>query len=204
MTGPTKRGPYAKGIERRRQILEAALDAYAESDSSGPSLRAIAARVGISERGLLHYFPSRDELFVAILAERDAADRARFDPEGPLSTLSAVAHRSARTPGLVRLFSEMAAAAPDPEHPAHAYFELRYRELRRLLARMMRRSAAAQGSTATRDEDADFAARMFIAASDGLQQQWLLDPSIKLEDDLEKLAVLLAREGRPTVTQEPS
>src|SRR6478752_4813998 len=62
-----RRGPYAKGIARREQILKEALVAYSESDSNGPSLRSIASRVGLSERGLLHYFASRDDLFVSIL-----------------------------------------------------------------------------------------------------------------------------------------
>ncbi len=53
MPEPTRRGPYAKGIARRQQILREAPAAYAESDSTGPSLRAIAKRTGLSERGLL-------------------------------------------------------------------------------------------------------------------------------------------------------
>ncbi|WP_326943826.1 MULTISPECIES: TetR/AcrR family transcriptional regulator [unclassified Amycolatopsis] len=187
MPEPTRRGPYAKGIARRQQILREALAAYAESDSTGPSLRAIAKRTGLSERGLLHYFPARDELFVAILAERDAADRASFDPDGPLDDLAAVTAHTAKTPGLVRLFLEMTAAAPDPEHAAHGFFTRRYRELREILARKFTRSPRPE----TPPVDADFAARVLIAASDGLQAQWLLDPSIDLEDDLDRLARLL-------------
>jgi AcrR family transcriptional regulator len=188
MPEPTRRGPYAKGIARRQQILREALAAYAESDSAGPSLRAIAKRTGLSERGLLHYFPARDELFVAILAERDAADRATFDPDGPLGDLAAVAAHSAKTPGLVRLFLEMAAAAPDPEHAAHGFFTRRYRELREILARKFTRSPRRESPPPV---DPGFAARILIAASDGLQAQWLLDPSIDLEDDLGRLALLL-------------
>lgn len=187
MPEPTRRGPYAKGIARRQQILREALAAYAESDSTGPSLRAIAKRTGLSERGLLHYFPARDELFVAILAERDAADRASFDADGPLDDLAAVTAHTAKTPGLVRLFLEMTAAAPDPEHAAHGFFTRRYPELREILARKFRRSPRPE----TPPVDADFAARVLIAASDGLQAQWLLDPSIDLEDDLDRLARLL-------------
>ncbi|MDT7800367.1 MAG: hypothetical protein QOI78_3800 [Actinomycetota bacterium] len=188
MPEPTRRGPYAKGIARRQQILREALAAYAESDSTGPSLRAVAKRTGLSERGLLHYFPARDELFVAILAERDAADRATFDPDGPLDDLAAVTAHSAKTPGLVRLFLEMAAAAPDPAHAAHGFFTRRYRELREILARKFGRSPRRETPPPV---DSDFAARILIAASDGLQTQWLLDPSIDLEDDLDRLAKLL-------------
>jgi AcrR family transcriptional regulator len=197
MSEPAKRGPYAKGVVRRKQILREALAAYAESDSSGPSLRSIAARVGLSERGLLHYFASREELLVAILAERDLDDAVRFDPNGSLSELSAVTHATAQTPGLVRLFSELAAAAADPGHSAHHYFELRYANLRRIMEGMVQRDAAGHGSAAT--VDAAFAARVLIAASDGLQQQWLLDPTIDLEGDLSRLAQVLVAAVRGSV-----
>lgn len=176
------RGPYAKGVARRREILEEALAAYAESEGPGPSLRSIAERVGLSERGLLHYFASRDELLVAVLIERDAADRQHFDPDGPVAQLAAIPQRAAATPGLVRLFVDMAAAAPDPGHAAHDFFTRRYRDLRRALSGMFRRTPTA---------DPEFAARILIAASDGLQQQWLLDPSIDLVGDLERLTEVL-------------
>jgi AcrR family transcriptional regulator len=195
MSEATKRGPYAKGVARRKQILREALAAYAESDSSGPSLRSIAARVGLSERGLLHYFASREELLVAILVERDLDDAVRFDPQGSLSELSAVTHATAQTPGLVRLFSELAAAAADPGHSAHHYFERRYANLRRIMEGMVQRDADADAAPDTRI-DAAFAARLLIAASDGLQQQWLLDPTIDLEGDLRQLARVLVEAVR--------
>jgi AcrR family transcriptional regulator len=191
MPETSRRGPYAKGIAKREQILREALQAYSESDSSGPSLRAVAERVGLSERGLLHYFSSRDELFVAILAARDAADRAQFDVDDPIEVLVANQTHTTRTPGLVRLFLEMAVAAPDRAHAAHEFFSRRYPRLRGIVERMVVRSAEESGLPAPTHDDADFAARMLIAASDGLQLQWMLDPSIDMEADLLRLAMLL-------------
>jgi AcrR family transcriptional regulator len=191
MSEIARRGPYAKGIAKREQILHEALAAYSESDSSGPSLRAVAARVGLSERGLLHYFSSRDELFVAILAARDAADRELFDVDDPIEVLVANQTHTSRTPGLVRLFLEMAVAAPDTAHAAHDFFTRRYERLRGIVGRMFVSSAERAASPAPRPGDVEFAARMLIAASDGLQLQWLLDPSIDLEGDLQRLALLL-------------
>lgn len=191
MAETTRRGPYAKGIAKRQQLLKEALASYADSDSAGPSLKAIAKRAGLSERGLLHYFPARDELFVAILAERDAADHATFDPDGPIEDLATVTARSARTPGLVRLFLEMAAAAPDPGHAAHEFFTRRYQNLREILARKYRRSHRTPPPATPKPITPEFAARILIAASDGLQMQWLLDPDIDLEGDLDRMAHLL-------------
>jgi AcrR family transcriptional regulator len=195
MSETPRRGPYAKGIAKREEILHEALEAYSQSDSSGPSLRAVAARVGLSERGLLHYFSSRDELFVAILAARDAADRALFDVDDPIEALVANQTHTSRTPGLVRLFLEMAVAAPDGTHAAHDFFTRRYERLRGILGRMFVRSARESGITEPGPDDAAFAARMLIAASDGLQLQWLLDPTIDLEADLLRLALLLRDES---------
>jgi AcrR family transcriptional regulator len=188
--GGTRRGPYAKGVAKRQQILREALAAYAESDSAGPSLRTIAARVGLSERGLLHYFPSRDELLVSVLAERDAAERELLGDEPDAEKLAEVEARSARTPGLVRLFVEMAAGSADPANPAHAFFTARYRRVRGFTERVLRRTATRRGAELA-SEDAAFLARMLIAASDGLQIQWLLDPSIDLESDLRRLGEAL-------------
>lgn len=123
MNANAARGPYAKGVARRRQILDAALDAYGESDRRIPSLRQIADRVGLSEKGLTHYFGSRDELLVAVLAARDAAGAlAGSAPEDFLETARQVITHNTRTPGLVRLFVDMAAAAVDPDHAAHSFF----------------------------------------------------------------------------------
>ncbi|MFJ4650499.1 TetR/AcrR family transcriptional regulator [Nocardia sp. NPDC088792] len=191
MSETTGRGPYAKGIARRQQILREALAAYAESDSAGPSLRAIAERAGLSERGLLHYFPARDELLVAIFAERDTADTAGFDPDAPVQELPAMLAHTARTPGLVRLLLEMIAAATDETHAAHRYFTQRYRGIRDVIAHQFRRSADRPEPTPPPAIDPEFAARILVAASDGLQAQWLLHPGIDLEGDLDRLTRLL-------------
>ena len=68
----TRRGPYAKGVARRAEILDVALRLYGASSGERPTLAAIAAEVGLTEAGVLHYFGSMDELFVAILEARDA------------------------------------------------------------------------------------------------------------------------------------
>jgi AcrR family transcriptional regulator len=193
MSESGRRGPYAKGIARREQILHEALLAYSESDSTGPSLRSIAARVGLSERGLLHYFASRDELFVSILEQRDAANRELLQTDASLEHLATVQSHSSEIPGLVRLFLEMAAASPDPASPAHAFFVGRYRRLRELIAHRFSRSMAERDpgtdvASPPEADDADFAARILLAAADGLQVQWLLDPSIDMRADLERLA----------------
>ncbi|MGR7000561.1 TetR/AcrR family transcriptional regulator [Yinghuangia aomiensis] len=63
--------PYPKGVARRAQILETALEVFASEGDRKASLRAIADRVGLTDTGVLHYFGSREELFLAVIDGRD-------------------------------------------------------------------------------------------------------------------------------------
>jgi AcrR family transcriptional regulator len=56
-------------VERRRQLLDALIDAFADGGIGDRSLRDIAQAVGTSHRMLLHHFGSRDELLLAIVTE---------------------------------------------------------------------------------------------------------------------------------------
>ncbi|QNP68545.1 TetR/AcrR family transcriptional regulator [Streptomyces roseirectus] len=185
MTTPRKpRGPYRKGLERREQILRAALEVFSEHGERGASLKEVADRVGMSQAGVLHYFGSREELFVAVLAERDARDgRATADAGSPGEALARTVVRNAGQRGLVDLFVTLSAAASDPQHPAHGFFTRRYDELTRSLAEGMREGQE-RGETRT-DVTPEQLARMLIALSDGLQLQWLLDPGVEMAETIE-------------------
>jgi AcrR family transcriptional regulator len=184
MTG-TKRGPYKKSAERRSAILDAALEAYAESDAGGPTLQAIAEKVGLTQTALLYYFSSREELFLAIVRARDDRDRFRSVDDPPsvedFQRLGQLIARNTETPGLVRLFLEQAVAAAGTGHPAHDYFQDRYRAFATSLAEGLRTNRGIS------DETADWLSRVMIAAADGLQIQWLYNPQISMANDLERL-----------------
>ncbi|MDR1799658.1 MAG: TetR/AcrR family transcriptional regulator [Bifidobacteriaceae bacterium] len=182
------RGPYRKSERRRAEILQAALDAYATSDAGGPTLKAIAQRLDITESALLYHFGSRDDLFWAIIRARDEADRFRPD-DRMLDTedfrrLGEMIVHNASTPGLVRLFLEQAVADASPSHPAHDYMRQRYARFAAGLA------AGLRDAKGLSDEQADWFARILIAAADGLQIQWLLDPGLDMRSDLNRLADL--------------
>jgi AcrR family transcriptional regulator len=58
---------------KREAIIEAAAEVFLEAGFEGASMSQIAARVGGSKRTLYGYFPSKEELFVAVahsVAER--------------------------------------------------------------------------------------------------------------------------------------
>ncbi|MER7706105.1 TetR/AcrR family transcriptional regulator [Kitasatospora sp. NPDC097605] len=189
------RGPYAKTSAKRRQIIDAALAAYAEAGSRNVSLRDIAQRVGMTYAGVMHHFGSKEALLTAVLEARDAAAEERFGPEAGSTELphSAVLRHNASTPGLVKLFVDLAAAAAEPDHPAHDFFEQRYERLRARLAERIE-----QGVADPVDVDAAWLARIFIAAADGLQLQWLLNPDIDMAADIERLGDTLVGPYRAT------
>jgi len=173
-----RRGSYAKGVAKREEILERALEVIAREGYRGASVKEIADAVGLSQAGLLHYFDSKEELFVAILRKRDELDGIRVGADTSLDDardgfLRVIRHNT-EVPGLVELFSRMAVEAGDPRHPAHAYFRERHAALRaELLAH------AAQIRT-TPPMDPDSLVRIIQAVADGLQLQWMLDRDVDM------------------------
>lgn len=184
------RGSYAKGIAKRAEILASALGVVAQLGYSAASVREIADQVNLSQAGLLHYFGSKDELFVAILDARDAADAAAYLSPAPAGTSAgeaydtwvrqylAVTRHNLAVPGLVELFTRLATEASDPQHPAHDYFLARSS---RLLANIEAVFADAQDAgRVTTAVPAGQLARMLHALSNGLQLQWLVDARVDM------------------------
>lgn len=193
MSSPESRGPYAKGVLKREEILREALASYAEHAGEGPSMKAIAERVGLSEQGLIHYFGTREALFSAILVERDRGYRETFVSSDPVEKLRAAIQLQAETPGLSRLYVAMAATASDPERAPHQFFSEHFRALSSDVARMLAVPPAAepQLDTALGDVDRiDFVSRILIAAADGLQLRSLVEDDIDLESDLLRLGAI--------------
>ena len=132
------RGPYAKGVAKREEILTAALEVIARHGYRKTSTKELAAAVGLSEAGLLHYFGSKEKLFEAVLRARDEADVDRFDESDLIAKLTAIIRHNSDVPGLVQLYSTFSAEAGDPQHPSHPYFAERYARLRESLADAVR------------------------------------------------------------------
>ncbi|BDI22622.1 TetR/AcrR family transcriptional regulator [Herbiconiux sp. L3-i23] len=196
-----QRGPYAKSAVTREHVLDAVLRVIAETGYAGATLQQVADAVGMSKAGILHHFDSRDALLVAVLARRDDLNRLRVD-EGAipldgdgsatvLAELTAVMRHNETVPGLVALYTALAgaAAADAGERESRRYFAGRFSALRTAFAGSVR---AAQREGAIRsDLDAETVATLLIAAADGLQVQWLLEPSIDMGEHLDALASLL-------------
>jgi AcrR family transcriptional regulator len=175
----TRRGGYAKGRERREEILRAANELFAAQGFHGTSLSSIATRVGLSEPGLLHHFPSKEHLLLELLALRHEHDgervaRALAAHAGLADAVLGLCRENQGTPGLVRLFAIIAAESVDDDHPAHDWMVDRYRTLRsRMAARIETEQREGRIDPAL---DPAATTAQLLAMWDGLQIQWLLDP----------------------------
>ena len=121
------RRPAEPGVDRRQQILEAALDIFADQGFEGATTKAIATRADVTPGLIYFYFPNKEELFAAAFAHNAQRVLAAFqldgaDAEQPVDvTLRATFRRfvealdSPRSLSVMRLMMRISAHA---EHAA--------------------------------------------------------------------------------------
>ncbi|MER6564069.1 TetR/AcrR family transcriptional regulator [Streptomyces sp. NPDC001027] len=199
MTNQRKpRGPYRKSAERREQILQAAYEAIDEHGERA-SLQDIADRVGVTQPALTYYFPTRDELLLAVLERRDVVGKqiaADATEAGTLiDNVVASTRHTTDHPGLAKLYVTLSAAATDPESPAHSYFTERYQGLAAEVTQYF--AEQQQAGVLRADEPADHLARALLAVLDGLQIQWMHDPTVDIAAIAETFARMLAPSAEP-------
>ncbi|MBH0242672.1 TetR/AcrR family transcriptional regulator [Streptomyces bacillaris] len=168
----------ARSEERRAEILRATLEVIAERGYRGATLGAVAERVGLTQQGLLHYFPTKEALLVAVLEDRDRWDtggggRGGEDGAWRLELLGSLVEYNAMRPGIVQTFSALLGESVTEEHPAREFFTRRYTQVRAGMAATLR---AEYGETLPGGLTPERAAVLLVAVMDGLQYQWLLDP----------------------------
>jgi AcrR family transcriptional regulator len=170
----------ARGADRRESIVRAAFDVIAERGYRGTSLAAVAERVGLTQQGLMHYFPTKEDLLTAVLATRDEWDLLHFGHAPPgdesamtVNQLADLVDYNATRPGIVQTYTVLAADSVTDEHPAREYFHDRYARVRTGMTQMLERHRDELPAGVTPEQLAPIA----IAVLDGLQLQWLLDPA---------------------------
>lgn len=166
---------------KRKQILRAAIETFGTKGSANGTLADIAEQVGMTHAGVLHHFGSKQNLLREVLEFRDQDDVAHLAghhiPGGPalFAHLVDTAARNAQRPGIVQVYTVLSSEAVTDDHPATAYFFERYRTLRLEIDAAFRDLCAQEGVS---DADTiDKASASILAVMDGLQLQWLLDPS---------------------------
>ena len=185
----------------RERILDAAQKVFGNRGFNSGSLNEIANGAGLTRAGVLHHFPSKQAILIALLDRRDAelAELAPVEPQVvPLDQLLTEIAPGIRViladRQLVQLAHILTAEASGDEHPAHEWVAVRHRRLRATI-----RAAAARSLELGELDprlDPDVVAGLVLAVVEGAENQWLLDPgSVDPEQIMTTLRRLLGPPG---------
>ncbi|MGJ6979109.1 TetR/AcrR family transcriptional regulator [Aestuariimicrobium soli] len=161
---------------RRTEIVVAAMEAFASTGYHNTSLNDIADQLDMTAAGILHHFKTKENLLVEVLDQRDDSSPSPVDSSGRamFQSLIEVTERNERSPGLTQLYAVLSAESLTHDHPAQDWFRDRYDRVRTSV-----RAALVDilGPDAEKIPDrVDEGTRTIIAAMDGLQIQFLLEP----------------------------
>lgn len=169
------RGPYAKTAARRREILEAAVAVFGSRGYSAGSIQEVADRAGIAQTTLLHHFPTKAQLLVAVLVYRDeVSPNTPGTREHFTEVVVQQAENNEGVPHLIELYSVLCGEATTQDHPAREYFVKRFQRLRGEYSNELRYLAST--GRLRPGIDPDIAGPTIVALWDGIQTQWLLSP----------------------------
>jgi AcrR family transcriptional regulator len=175
-----RRGPYKRGVQRRLQVVSAAIDVFGQYGFKAGTLQRVAERVGVSPGAIEKLFGSKEQLLVAVLEHwgelttdvigRDKRGTAQLEGFRTLMAYH-VRHKA-----LLELYTTMAAEATSPEHPAHDFMTERYRGTLHTM-RQLFVDAVHDGDFRPMSEAEILSeAECLLAIMDGLEVQFLLDP----------------------------
>jgi len=166
---------------RRREILDASVDIFGAKGFTGGTLQEIADQVGMTHAGILHHFGSKDQLLLEVLVHRDETDVAHLEgqhiPDGLalFRHLVKTAFLNAERAGIVQAYAVLSAESVTDDHPGREFFQERYRNLRAEVTQAFQVVCAERGiDNAQNVADASAA---ILAVMDGMQVQWLLEPT---------------------------
>jgi len=192
-----------RGLKNRDVTLAAATDLWAEYGYAGTSLAMIAARVGISQAGLLHHFGSKDQLLLAAIERHGQHERdqiGRLDGlvgRKAFEMLFQSVEDSFVDFGAARLFAALQRDGMIEDNPAAQFIDDHYATLRRYLLAAIERGIA-DGSIAS-DIDALTVVNFALAVCDGITIQAVIARRVpKLELALARAQVMDLLSAPPT------
>ncbi|MER7243368.1 TetR/AcrR family transcriptional regulator [Kribbella sp. NPDC000426] len=174
------RATQARGAARRREILDTAMSLFSVGGFNTVSLADIANEVGITQAGILHYFPTKAALLLAVLQEREARNvvsRQEHQQRGdsPLAAYVETLAENDRNPELVQLFVILAAESTAEGHPGHDWFVQRNNNLMKTMVGLVEETVDV--SKLPDGVDAEVVARWMLGLAHGLGAQWVFDTS---------------------------
>ncbi|MFM6933714.1 MAG: TetR/AcrR family transcriptional regulator [Novosphingobium sp.] len=178
---------------RRARILDEAIRLIGERGYYGFTVQELAQRCGLTNPGLLHYYPSKLDLLLAALAEMEVRSIAVMEPivaaaerelsgahgrEGVLAVLRSIIVGGTTSREMVRFLAELQAESLSPSHPAFTWWQRREAGMRDLFTRLLHPFLT----------DPEHVARQVIALIDGLCLQWLrADGTMDIEAEWDRM-----------------
>jgi len=154
------------GEERRRQIVEAAIDLFSRKGFRGTTTRKIAEAAGISEAMIFKHFATKQELYSAIIEAKSETEEllasaakaaSRTDDQGVFRSVGLkMMEQTERDPSLMRL---LLFSALEGHELSDIFFESRVKRLHEFLSSYIRTRIEEGGF---RPVDSLVAARGFI------------------------------------------
>lgn len=167
------------------RVVDTAIEVFGRSGYRGGTLQAVADGAGITAGAIVRLFGSKENLLLAVFDEWDRRQEELVGGSGErgvalLRRCEFLMAHHVTHPGLLELHVRLGAEAVDPDAPAHTPIVERYARVRSVLVGHVLEACAA-GDLAPLDEaSALHQVRELTATMDGLQLQWLLDPSMDL------------------------
>ena len=179
---PPKKGQrQARGLVRQDRILDAAYELFSNDGVRTTTIATIAEQVGLSEAGLLHHFPSKDALLLAVLDRVDSSypEAEVWIREGgggleSLRRFPVTGRVLAERPAQTRLRVMVAAESLGQDGPVRRYTRQRSEGVRRALTEMLAKGI--DDGELRADVDPAAVAVEIVAFMEGIQVQWMLDP----------------------------
>ncbi len=169
----------APPIDKRRQILDAAIGVFARQGFHSTRVSDIADEAGVAYGLVYHYFSSKEEVLNELFTERwslllaaiDEADRAGQAPRAKLETVAGFIIESYRhDPELMKVIIVEVTRA------ANSFGRTHLREIRRAYDSIARIVEEGQESGAFRtDIDPAFASMAFYGAIEQLLSGWIFE-----------------------------
>ena len=169
--------------DRREEILQEATKLFSTYGYRGTSLASVAEAVGLSEPGVLHYFPSKAHLLQGVLEYRDLQDEEKYSAlvkndnfylTETIEAIEGLVAENETKKTIVRLFTVLVGESVREDHPSHDYFVNRYTYARQKYMEIF--TSLAEDGQLKPDTNIEHLATLIMAVMDGLQIQWLLDP----------------------------
>jgi AcrR family transcriptional regulator len=180
----------APPIDKRRQILDAAIRVFARQGFHATRVSDIADEAGVAYGLVYHYFKSKEEVLNELFTERwslllaaiDEADSGDRPPREKLETVAAFIIESYRhDPELMKVIIVEVTRA------ANSFGQTHLREIRRAYDSIARIVEEGQESGAFRsDIDPAFASMSFYGAIEQLLSGWIFDLIPAADSDFAK------------------